>query len=324
MNADAHGNFSGKRLVVFGAGYVGGTIAREGIARGMLVTALTRNFAKAETLREAGVKAVVADLATDSWHDQIEGRADFVLNSVSSGGGGVAGYERSYLGGMKSLAAWSSRRGAPGTIVYTSSTSVYPQDGGGKVDEMAATDGSGDRARVLVAAEETLRRGTVADGGDRPSAQLGKSASDDVRAPGASVTGRWFILRLAGIYGPGRHHLLEQVRSGEVAGRSDHHLNLIHLDDICAAIWAAFGAPPKVRNEIFNLADDGAARKAEITAWIATQLGLPPPRFTGEPAAGRRSVTPDRIIANGKAKAVLGWTPRYPSFREGYAALLRA
>jgi nucleoside-diphosphate-sugar epimerase len=74
-----------------------------------------------------------------------------------------------------------------------------------------------------------------------------------------------------------------------------------------------------VANEIFNVADDGAASKAEIAVWLAAQLGLPAPRFTGEPAAGRRTVTPDRIIANTKLKTTLGWRPRYPSFREGYA-----
>lgn len=323
MTADAHGNFSGKRLVIFGAGYVGGAIAREGIARGMRVTALTRNEAKAAALRELGATAVVADLAAETWHPHIAGGAEFVLNCVSSGGGGVAGYERSYLGGMKSIAAWASARGAAGTIVYTSSTSVYPQDGGGMVDETAKTDGGGDRARVLVAAEETLRA-TADNVGGAPSPRFGELAGEGTRPTTSSVCARWFILRLAGIYGPGRHHLLDQVRAGEVAGRGDYRLNLIHLEDICSAVWSAFGAPPEIRHENLNVADDGAATKAEITSWIAAQLGLPPPRFTGEPAAGRRAVTPDRIIANAKLKRLLGWAPRYRSFREGYAALLRA
>ena len=52
----AHGNFSGKRLVVFGCGYVGGAVAREARERGMRVTALTRNAAKAIPLREAGIE----------------------------------------------------------------------------------------------------------------------------------------------------------------------------------------------------------------------------------------------------------------------------
>ncbi len=274
MLTDAHGFFRGKRLVIFGAGYVGGELARQALARGLRVTTLTRNEEKAAALAALGAEAIVADLAGEAWHGRIAGGAEFVANCVSAGGGGLEGYRRSYIEGMASILAWARARGAAGTLVYTSSTSVYPQDGGVTVDEAAPTEGAGERAQLLLEAERQLRA-------------LEETA----------LCSRWFILRLAGIYGPGRHHLLEQVRAGEMAGRGDHHLNLIHRDDIVAAMWAAFGVPPVVANEIFNVADDGAALKGEITAWLAAQLGLPAPRFTGEPAAGRRTVAPDRIIA---------------------------
>jgi nucleoside-diphosphate-sugar epimerase len=194
---------------------------------------------------------------------------------------------------MGSILAWAQRAGAAGTLIYTSSTSVYPQGEGATIDETAAT-GGGERATVLLAAEERLR------------------------AAGA----RWFILRLAGIYGPGRHHFVTQVREGEMSGYAGQHLNLIHRDDTAAAIWACFTAPADVRNEIFNVVDDGPATKAEIGAWLAHELRVVPPRFTGEPAGPRRTVTPDRLIANGKLKARLGWRPRYPTFREGCAHFL--
>ena len=70
------------------------------------------------------------------------------------------------------------------------------------------------------------------------------------------------------------------------------------------------------------LADDAAATKAEIATWLAERLGVPPPRFTGLPATGRREVTPDRVIVNAKARALLGWHPEYPTFREGYKKIL--
>jgi len=53
-------------------------------------------------------------------------------------------------------------------------------------------------------------------------------------------------------------------------------------------------------------------------------MGLPEPRFTGQPAGGRRTVTPDRLIVNERLKQELGWRPGYPTFREGYAEILRA
>jgi nucleoside-diphosphate-sugar epimerase len=301
MDTDAYGFFRGKRLVIFGAGYVGGEFARQALARGMEVTTLTRNAERAAALAALGAEAIVADLAGEVWHGRIAGGAEFVANCVSAGGGGLEGYRRSYVEGMASIMAWARVRGAAGTMVYTSSTSVYPQDGGVTVDETAPTEGAGERAQLLLEAERQMR------------------APGKTGGPAILPCQQWFILRLAGIYGPGRHHLLEQVRTGEMAGRGDYHLNLIHRDDIVAAMWAVLGAPPKVANEIFNVTDDGAALKGEITEWLAAQIGVPVPRFTGEPAAGRRAATPDRIIANTKLKTLLGWQPHYPSYKEGYA-----
>src|SRR5882757_6603761 len=107
MNAVADGIFLGKRLVVLGCGYVGATVARQAVARGLRVTALTRNEARAAALRAEGIETVVADLAGDAWHGRVAGGADLVLNCVSSGGGGgIAGYERSYFQGMASMMAW--------------------------------------------------------------------------------------------------------------------------------------------------------------------------------------------------------------------------
>jgi nucleoside-diphosphate-sugar epimerase len=290
-------SLAGKRLVVFGCGYVGAAVARWGDAAGLAVTALTRNPATALLLREAGLHTVVADLAGMTWHDEIPGVPEFAVDCVSSGGGGIEAYGRSYLGGMESILAWTQARGPIGTFVYTSSTSVYPQGEGARVDESSPATARSDRAQVLLDTEARLQAATHA-------------------------AGRRFILRLAGIYGPGRHHLLEQVRSGEVSGRGEHHLNLAHRDDIVDAIAACFMAPATINGGIFNVADDGPATKAEVVGWLAATLGVPLPRFTGEPAAGRGMATPDRLILNAKARAQLGWRPRYPTFREGYAKML--
>jgi len=284
-------------LVVFGAGYVGAEVVHQALARGFRVTALTRNAGKARALAEAGAEIIVDDLAADSWHARLPVGADFVLNCVSSGGGGPASYRHSYVDGMKSVLAWAARVPV-GTVVYTGSTSVYPQDGGVRVDEDASVEATRAAANPLIEAEDLLMA--------------------------AQSNAHRFVLRLAGIYGPGRHYLVDQLRdgSGEVAGLGSHRLNLIHRDDIVGAIWAAFNAPADTAGGVFNVADDGAAPKAEIAAYIAEKLGLPTPRFTGEPAQGRRRITPDRVIANDKIKRVLGWRPLYPTYREGYSAIL--
>ncbi len=290
-------SLSGRRLVVLGAGYVGSEVARVGLARGLAVTALTRNPDKAAALADAGITTVVADLSSSTWHDRVPADAEFVVNCVSSGGGGPQGYSRSYVEGMKSILNWARRASQVGTLVYTSSTSVYPQDGGVRVTEMDSTEEAMGTARVLLEAEALAR----------------------------SWPGRAFVLRLAGIYGPGRHYLLNQLRegAGALSGRGEHHLNLIHLDDIVEAIVAALSAPPGVDGGIFNVADDGAAPKAVIAGWLAMRLGLPAPAFSGVPAVGRRALTPDRVIANDHIKTVLGWHPRFPTFREGYEPILK-
>src|SRR5450759_1353813 len=114
MSADAHGNFAGKHLVIFGCGYAGAEVARQAVARGLRVTALTRNEAKAIALRAGGVETIVADLAAAAWHTRIAGGAVFLLNCVSSGGGGLDGYRHSYVDGMASVLAWARSRGAAG------------------------------------------------------------------------------------------------------------------------------------------------------------------------------------------------------------------
>ena len=295
-------SLANKRLTIFGCGYVGTAVAREACRAGLKVEALTRNPGRAAELADLGAHPVVADLATDAWHTLLAPGADLVLNCVSSGGGGLDGYRRSYVEGMRSLLAWA-QRGPAGTIIYTSSTSVYPQDGGVVVDEEAPTANAGETGRILLKAEDLLRRGSGA-------------------------CGRWFIMRLAGIYGPKRHHLLDQVRAGaaEFSGSGAQHLNLAHRDDICAAVLAAFTAPASQSGGIFNVADDAPAPKGEVVQWLAEQLGRPSPRFTGGAASARRGFAspPDRLISNAKLKAKLGWKPRYPSFREGYAAILSA
>lgn len=297
MTADADGNLSAQRLVIFGCGYVGTAVATDALDRGLSVTAVTRNPTNAHLLREQGVEVVVEDLATPWWHDRVPSRPQFVLNCVSSGAGGLDGYRHSYVDGMRSIINWARRHGPIGTLVYTSSTSVYPQGNGAVVAEDAPTGGTGERGQILLQAEEALRTAS-------------------------GICERWFILRLAGIYGPGRHHLLDQVRAGEIGELGEHRLNLAHRHDIAAAIWACFNAPADVANEIFNVADDEPVRKSEVVAWLATQVDQPLPRVVAGRHPSRRPTTPDRVISNARIKSVLGWAPQYPSFRAGYEILL--
>ncbi|HEX2101096.1 MAG TPA: NAD-dependent epimerase/dehydratase family protein, partial [Candidatus Synoicihabitans sp.] len=154
MAEAAPGFLRGKRVVVFGAGYIGGAVAGHAAVAGAHVVALTRNEGRAAELAAQGVATVVADLtALEQWRDRVPVDAEYVLDAVSSGGGGVAGYRRSYVEGLRAILAWAGAGHCQGPLIYTSSTSVYPQSGGVEVDETAATPPAGERAAVLLEAE---------------------------------------------------------------------------------------------------------------------------------------------------------------------------
>ena len=270
---------------------------------GVRVGALTRNIEKAKALEALGLEqVVVADLDSDSWHDEVDDY-EAVLNCVSSAGGGLAGYEKSYIEGQRSILQWARGRGVH-CYLYTSSTSVYPQDHGVRVDESADTSAAPATGQVLLRAEALV-------------------------AESAAEFGRWYVLRLAGIYGPGRHYLLDQLRAGErvIAGSGDYHLNLIHCEDIVRAICVALsqsGTP----SGVYNLADNAPATKAALVNWLAAELECPAPVFDPELRTARMQRRggrmPDRIIVNRRARERFFWEPRYPSFQEGYRAILGA
>jgi nucleoside-diphosphate-sugar epimerase len=293
-------------LAVFGAGYVGGAFVREAVVRGWRVAALTRNPERAAALRAAGCALVVeADLAGETWHAEMRGPFEAVLNCVSAGGGGAAGYRRAYVDGNRSVGRWLATQPAGGTIVYTSSTGVYPQGGGVRVTEEAPTGGASETGAVLREAEEELAHG----------ATVGKW--------------RWFVLRLAGIYGPGRHGMLDQIRAGAAAlpGDPAHHMNLIHRDDVCGAVWTCLAAAAGTGDQILNVTDGTPATRAEVAQWLAARLGVAMPTLdaTGSTAGPNpfrgRPRAPDRIIVADKIRQLLGWVPRYPDFRAGYESI---
>jgi len=290
-------------VAILGAGYVGSELARLAIARGWRVSTLTRNPVKADTLRALGCgTVVVADIADRGWHAKLAGAHSFVVNTTSPGGAGLQGYRHSSVAGMESIGEWLGSQ-PPGTVVYTSSTGVYPQGGGAIIDESAPTEEGGGRGGLLRLAEQKLEHAAAATGW------------------------RWFVLRLAGIYGPGRHRMLDQIRSGAaLSGKPTGRLNLIHRDDICSAILACLEADRSVNSSTFNLSDNSPGTRAEMAMWIASEFGLPEPSFAGaEPAAGSpfgRRVTPDRVIASDRIRTVLGWSARHGDFRSGYAELI--
>jgi nucleoside-diphosphate-sugar epimerase len=171
---------------------------------------------------------------------------------------------------------------------YLSSTGVYGDASGGWVDETAPVAGR------------------------RPARNR---ADADWLAIGARV------LRLPGIYGPGRSPL-DRAREGaahrvDLAGQV---FSRVHVDDIAAGVIAAFAGPAGA----YNLADDRPCSQNDVVAFAAQLLGMPPPPFvaldTLSPMA-RGFYAENRRVANGRAKRLLGWAPSWPDYRAGLRAL---
>ena len=179
-------------------------------------------------------------------------------------------------------------------VVYLSSTGVYGDTGGAWVDETAPT-GTGRR---------TARA-------EADAAWLERSAR---------------VLRLPGIYGPGRS-ALDRVREGR-AHRIQLELQVfsrVHVDDIVSAAVLAFAAPPGA----YNIADDEPASQNAVIEEACRLLAIAPPPLQSLDEAGlspmaRAFYAENRRVANGNAKRTLGWKPRFPTYREGLRSLLPA
>lgn len=177
-------------------------------------------------------------------------------------------------------------------IGYLSSTGVYGDADGAWVDEGAPIRGR------------------------RPDRNAADAAWQHLR-------GDVSLFRLPGIYGPGRS-ILDRIREGR-----SHRIDLpgqvfsrIHVDDIAGGVIASFTGP----RGVYNLADDEPCHQNRLVEWGCAMLEAPlPPLQTLEAAglspAARAFYAENRRVANGKAKRLLAWTPRYPTFREGLASV---
>ena len=226
----------------------------------------------------------------------VGGGWDAVLIALSAGGRGEAAYAEVYAEGPARLAAWAAAAGAR-HLVLLSSTGVYRQEG--EVDEASPAGGDGP-SDALVAGERAVLASSV-----------------PCRA----------VLRLGGLYGPGRHYLLDPLRRGErvVGGPSHHRINYLHRDDAATACLAALGAAEGAH--LYHVTDGNPVTKAELARWICGRLGLPAPVLDPGAPAGPRArrtgrVTPDRVVRSEAIRRELGWKPLFPRVFDGLSPLM--
>ena len=285
--------------LVFGCGYLGERVAQQWRDAGQQVAVVTRRAEKATALARQGFRAFVADV-TQAESLKTLPPAESVLFAV--------GYDRSsqqpidevYAGGVQNaLAALSPHTKR---FIYISTTGVYGSAGGEWVDEQTPADPQREGGRASLAAEQALARH-----------RLGKQS---------------VVLRLAGLYGPGRVPFLNELRAGRPISAPSHgHLNLIHVDDAAAVVLAAdrlaaFDDGPR----LYCVSDGHPVKREEYYGEVARQIGAPPPVFVDpDPASPRAArAAADRRVRNARMMDELSIQLLYPDYRAGLAAILSA
>ena len=281
------------RLFCFGFGYTAGFLARELVAAGWSVAGTTRDGARASAPADIAIHPFTRGQPLADAPSVLAGTTHLLLSiPPDATGDPVAAEHGGEIAGLPML-RW---------VGYLSATSVYGDCGGDWVDEDSPLHPSGERGRRRVLAEAAWR--------------------DLHRRAGVPL----HIFRLAGIYGPGRS-ALEAVRHGR-AQRIDkpgHVFSRIHVADIVAALRASMGRPDP--GAIFNLADDDPAPPEAVIAYACELLGLSPPPLIPLSEAqlsetARSFYDENKRVANRRLKEALGLRLRYPSYRDGLAALL--
>jgi len=296
--ANSAGYDPAMRVLIVGCGYVGLPLVAELARQGHQVWGLRRGWQAQADLNTIGGTPLAGDITKPETLDGLPRAYDWVVNCVSSSRGGPDEYRQVYVQGMQNLIEWLSVQ-PPGKFVYTSSTSVYGQADGSVVTEASPASPEAPTARVLVEAEQVLL---------------------------AAVAQRQFpavILRVAGIYGPGRGYWFKQFlkKEARIEGRGERIMNMIHRDDVVGAIIAALsqGRP----GEIYNAVDDEPVSQVNYFRWLSETLRQPLPPFVSEDldSSRRRGLT-SKKVSNRRLKAELGYPFKYPTFREGYRAEL--
>jgi nucleoside-diphosphate-sugar epimerase len=287
----------GLKIAVLGCGYVGAEFARQARAAGHDVLGVVRSGASRDKLRAEGIAAEAFDIHAGDWAE-LPSRFDAVVYAASTGGGGPEAYAMAYDSGVRRALAWAGVVGAR-SFVFTSSTGVYRQDDGGVVDE-ASPVGGAPTADAILCGE---------------------------RAVMASAFVKARVLRFGGLYGPGRHHLVDQLRRGDnvVGGRVDHFINYLHRDDAASSILAAIvDGPDGART--YNVGDGRPVTKEALARWIAGRLGQSEPIFDAAAPAGPRvarggRTQPNRIVSTTLIRAELSWKPRFEDVFAGLSQL---
>ena len=279
-----------KPLIILGCGYVGTRLARAALAEGRVVRVCARSTGRLAPLGEAGAQVKHVDAGVPkSFVAACAGLpTPTVVYSVPAGGMLPPGH-------AMRAALQAAYGGGADCFIYLSSSGLYGDD----PDDEAWID---EDTPVL---EEAAMKAVL---------------SDEEAAAGFDRM-RTVILRLAPVYGPGRG-VRERLKKGtyKLLDEGQHAISRIHVDDVVRVIFAVEErAPDKAK---YLVADDEPTTQRDYAKWLSERMGLPmpPARSRIEPGAPKVAHR-NRRIRNARLKQELALQLKYPTFREGEAAI---
>ncbi|MCO7545209.1 NAD-dependent epimerase/dehydratase family protein [Stutzerimonas nitrititolerans] len=273
-------------VLIAGCGDVGSRLGLQMSRAGWTVYGLRREA--------AGLPVPILPVAGDLLAGQCprnwpNAELSYLVYAASASQHDEPGYRQAYVEGLRNVLGWLEQRGQrPKRLLFLSSTGVYGQNQGEWIDETSPTEPNGFTGQVMLEAE-------------RLALNSGLPAT---------------LVRMGGLYDPARPWLQNQIRAGlRVDREPPQYSNRIHRDD--AAGLLAFLLQADLRgvalDDCYLGVDNDPAPLHEVVDWLRERLDV---THWAEQSMTRRAGS--KRCSNARARA-LGWTPKYPSYRDGYA-----
>ena len=282
-------------MLCLGLGYSSRVVARALADAGWRITGTSRTAAGAKAIGECGWSGLVFDgtQPTAALSAAIRNATHILASIPPEAAGDPALIHHAEDVASAPNLSW---------LGYFSTIGVYGDSSGDWVDEATPCTPVSERGKRRLRAE-------------RQWLQLAASQQRNVT-----------VFRLPGIYGPGRS-AFDQLAAGTARRiiKPGQVFNRIHVDDIASAVLAAIARPGA--DGIYNITDDAPGPPGDVVTHAAALLGVePPPEIAFEAAnlspMARSFYGESKRVSNARAKSALGWSPVYPTFREGLASLL--
>ncbi len=277
-------------ILIAGCGYIGTALGLHLARLGHRVWGLRRETSDLPS----PLRPLTADLTNPETLQALPAKIDTVFYTVSPDHSDEAGYRAAYIDGLQNLLDILKPQEQQPRIFYTSSTAVYAQQFGEWVDESSPTTPEYFSGRCLLEGEQYLLHS------------------------GFPAT----VVRLGGIYGPGRTRLIQKVREGNAIYQNGppRYTNHIHRDDCVGALTHLMMLEKP--DSLYLGVDNEASERRELLYWLAKELDAPQPRCDVSPSRERRQVRNNKRCKNTKL-INSGYQFRYSTYREGYGELVR-